>query len=79
MDFDDSSSNFSLPPADLNTACFPSQDPLYYPKWSAFQGMSRSVDVISVQDFANSIDFLFDNLSCSGIKSHISTVMSIQV
>jgi hypothetical protein len=23
--------------------------------------------------------FLFDNLSCSGIKSHISMVMSIQV
>ena len=29
MDFDDSSSDFSLSPADLNTDCFPSQGPLY--------------------------------------------------
>ena len=46
----------SLPPADLNTVCFPSQGPLYCPRWSTFQGVSRSVDVISMRDFANSID-----------------------
>ena len=49
---------FPCPLADLNTVCFPSQGPLYCPRWSTFQGVSRSVDVISVQDFANSIDVL---------------------
>jgi hypothetical protein len=28
------------------------------PRWSTFQGVSRSVDVILVKDFANSIDIL---------------------
>jgi hypothetical protein len=40
MDFDDSSSDFSLSPADLNTDCFPSQGPLYCPQVVNF---SRSV------------------------------------
>ena len=47
---------FHCPLADLNTVCFPSQGPLYCPKWSTCQGVLRSVDVISVKDFANSID-----------------------
>jgi hypothetical protein len=41
MDFDDSSSDFSLPPVDLNTVCFPSQGPLYCPQVVNF---SRSVE-----------------------------------
>jgi len=49
------------------------------PRWSTFQGVSRSVDVILVKDFANSVDILlFNNLSYSGINSHISKIMSIQ-
>jgi hypothetical protein len=49
------------------------------PRWSTFQGVSRSVDVILVQDFANSIDILLLWQSfCSGINSHTSKIMSIQ-
>jgi len=32
------------------------------PRWSAFQGVSRSVDVILVKDFANSVNVLEPNL-----------------
>jgi hypothetical protein len=38
---DSSFNHLSLPPADLNTACFPSQDPLYCPQMVNF---SRSVE-----------------------------------
>jgi len=48
-------------------------------RWSTFQGVSRSVDVILVKDFANSIDILFVWRSFhSGINSHTSKIMSIQ-
>jgi hypothetical protein len=41
--------------------------------------VSRSVDVILVQDFANSIDILLVWQSfCSGINSHTSKIMFIQ-
>ena len=48
---------------------------------SIFQGILRRVDVISCQGFCilNQCSSLFDNLSCSGIKSHTSKVMFIQV
>jgi hypothetical protein len=48
---------------------------------STFQGILRRVDVISCQGFRrlNQCSSLFDNLSCSGIKSHTSPVMYIQV
>jgi len=51
------------------------------PRWL---NLSRSVEKSwchFCQGFCkfNLIFFLFDNLSCSGIKSHISNVMSIQV
>jgi len=58
MDFANSSFDSFFAPANLNTFCFPSQGPLYCPRWSTFQGVSRSVDVILVRDFANSIDVL---------------------
>jgi len=49
------------------------------PRWSTFQGVSRSVDVILVKDFANSIDILLVWQSFySGINSHTSKIMSIQ-
>jgi len=49
------------------------------PRWSTFQGVSRSVDVILVKDFANSIDILLVWQSfCSIINSHTSKIMSIQ-
>jgi len=49
------------------------------PRWSTFQGVSRSVDVILVKDFANLIDILLVWQSfCSGINSHTSKIMSIQ-
>jgi hypothetical protein len=38
---DSSFDHLSLPPADLNTTCFPSQDPLYCPQMVNF---SRSVE-----------------------------------
>jgi len=48
-------------------------------RWSTFQGVSRSVDVILVTDFANSIDILLVWQSFySGINSHTSKIMSIQ-
>jgi len=42
MDFDDSSSDFSLPPDGLNTASFPSQDPLDCPQVSGSTGLPPS-------------------------------------
>ena len=49
------------------------------PRWSTFQGVSRSVDVILVKDIANSIDILLVWQSFySGINSHTSKIMSIQ-
>jgi hypothetical protein len=69
MDFDDSSSDFSLPPDGLNTASFPSQDPLDCPQVSGSTGLppggqllSRRVEVISIRDFANSVNVLKSNL-----------------
>jgi hypothetical protein len=82
LQYTDSSFNhLSLPPADLNTVCFPTHDPLYCLQVVNF---SRSVEKYwchSCQGFCkfNRCSSLFDNLSCSGIKSHISKVMSIQV
>jgi len=48
------------------------------PRWSIFQGVSISVDVISIRDFANLINVLPVWQSCSGVNSHISKIMSIQ-
>ena len=43
------------------------------PEWSTFQGVSRNVDVFLSRILPIwSIFFLFGNISCSGIKSHIS-------
>jgi len=71
--------NNIAPSNDLNVVCFPSQGPLYCPRWSTCQGLLRSVDVILVKDFANSIDILLVWQSfCSGINSHTSKIMSIQ-
>jgi len=76
---DSSFNRLPLPLADLNTVCFPSQGPLHCPRWSTCQGVLRSVDVISVKDFANSIDILLVWQSFySGINSHTSKIMSIQ-
>ena len=70
----------SLPPADLNAVCFSSKGPLYYPQ---VVNVSRSVEKCwchFCQGFLQTqLMFLFENLSCSGIKSDISTIMSIQV
>jgi hypothetical protein len=45
---------------------------------STFQEVSRSIDVTSVKILqTRSVLFLFDNLSCSGINSHISKIMPI--
>jgi len=49
------------------------------PRWSTFQRVSRSVDVILIKDFANSIDILLIWQSFySGINSHTPKIMSIQ-
>ena len=57
--FTDSSFDpLSSPSTDLNTVYFPSHGPLHCPRWSSFQKVSRSVDVISVKGFANSISVL---------------------
>jgi hypothetical protein len=63
----------------LETACFPFRVHCTAPRWSTFQGVSRSFDVILVKDFANSIDILLVWQSFySGINSHTSKIMSIQ-
>ena len=50
---------FLYPPADLNTACFSFSRSTVLPSGgSTFQGVLRRVDVISVEDFADSIDVL---------------------
>ena len=82
--FTDSSYNhLSLPPSWSEYRLFFSfQGPLNCPQGvSTFQEVSRRVDVISCQIFRrlNRCSSLFDNLSCSRIKSHTSKVMSIQV
>ena len=54
------------------------------PRWSTFQGVSRSVDVISIKDFANSIDvfvwqhFLFWN-QISYFKDHVYSCLIIEM
>jgi len=70
---------FLCPLADPTTTCFSFLGSTVLPLGgSTFQGVLRRVDVISVKDFADSIDVLSDNLP-SGINSHISKIMSIQV
>jgi hypothetical protein len=50
---------FLCPPANLTTACFSfSGSTVLPPGGSTFHGVLRRVDVISVKDFANSIDVL---------------------
>jgi len=46
----------SVPLADLNTGFFFLKVHCIAPRWLTFQGVSRKVDVISIRDFANSID-----------------------
>jgi hypothetical protein len=73
---------FFCPPTNLNTACFFFLGSTVLPQGVlTFQGVLRRVDVISCQGFRrlNQCSSLFNNLSCSGIKSHTSKVMFIQV
>jgi hypothetical protein len=70
---------FSLPPADLKTAFFFLRSTVLLPGGQLFKEsqevlMSFLSGILQIQSM-----FLFDNLSCSEIKSHISTVMSNQV
>jgi len=56
---DSSFSHLSLPPADLTTACVSFSWSTVLPLCgSTFQGVLRRIDVISVKDFADSIDIL---------------------
>jgi hypothetical protein len=76
---------FLCPLANLNTACFPSRDPLYCPQSvSTFQGVLRRVDVISCQIFRrlDRCSSLFDNLSYSGIsyfKGHVYSSLIVEM
>jgi len=78
---DSSFNHLSLPPSWSEYCLFSFSGSTILPQSvSTFQGVLRRVDAISVEDFANLIcSSLFNNLSCSGIKSHTSKVMSIQV
>ena len=85
MDFANSSFDSFFAPSWSEYLCFPSQGPLYCPRWSTFQGVSRSVDVILVKDFANSIDillvwqsFLFWN-QLSYFKDHVNSSLIVEM
>ena len=72
MNFDDSSSDSFFAPSWSGYYLFSFLGSTVLPRWSTSQGVLRRVDVISCQGFhkLNECSFLFDNLSCSRIKSH---------
>jgi hypothetical protein len=59
--------------ADLNTACFSfSGSTVLPPSCSTFQGVSRSVNVISIKDFTYSIDVLLCSIIFLVLESNLA-------